>query len=68
MSKVLLTEKVRWEIIKSNIEENGLLQHQIDSFNYFLTHGIDDVVKTSVIEVNENTLFVFLVLIYQNQE
>ena len=47
-----LSEKYRFEILKNYFEENGIVRHQLDTFNDFLNNGIQRVVQESDICVN----------------
>ena len=39
-----IDEKQTWEIIENFFKQNGLVHQQIDSFNYYINHGIQDVI------------------------
>lgn len=48
----MVSEQYIWDnIIKSNQEQKGLISHQIDSFNTFLSHGLSDIIDTSDVDI-----------------
>ena len=55
----MLSEDHIWNIIKNYSEKVGFLEHQIGSYNRFLTHGINDIVSGAEIEISENHLLTF---------
>ena len=41
----MLSENHRWNILGSHFKKKGFVHHQIDSFNHFLTEGIENILK-----------------------
>jgi DNA-directed RNA polymerase II subunit RPB2 len=41
----ILCEKVRLNIIKDYFETNGLVKHQIETFNWFITKGLKNIIN-----------------------
>jgi len=41
----MLSEKKRWDIIKRYFDDKGFVSHQIETFNEYLTNGIQNVVN-----------------------
>ncbi|MCX8202074.1 MAG: DNA-directed RNA polymerase subunit B, partial [Candidatus Caldarchaeum sp.] len=35
-----------WDVFKSNLEDEGLVQHHIKSFNYFVKEGLQELIKS----------------------
>lgn len=53
-----LSEESRWNIIKSEMSQIGLLDHQIGSYDNFLNHGIEDILENHPVKL-ENRTYVF---------
>ena len=51
----MLTEESRWNIIKSEIAQIGLLDHQIGSYNNFLNHGIETILERHPINIGNRS-------------
>ena len=53
----MLSEKQTWSLVKEWIrDEDGLVNHQISSFNHFIRYGIKDVIDhENTISVNHET-------------
>lgn len=43
----MISEQDRWKVIDKFFTSHGLVKHQLDSFNYFLTHMIPDIIHDS---------------------
>ena len=41
----MLSENHRWNILGSHFKKKGFVHHQIESFNHFLTEGIESILK-----------------------
>ena len=48
-----LSENYRFEVLKNYFEDKGIVRHQLDTFNDFLSNGIQRVVKESDIVVED---------------
>lgn len=43
--KTILSEEVRLKVVKDYFEINGLVQHQIKTFNWFITKGLKNIIN-----------------------
>lgn len=59
----MLSEEHIWNIIKNYSETIGLLTHQIESYNNFVTHGIHDIITADPIQISDKHKF-FLSNVY----
>jgi len=55
----ILTEKHIQNIIKSHSETIGLVDHQIQSYENFMTHGIDEIISSNPIKIGKNRIISF---------
>ena len=51
----MLSENDAWNIIKSHNDQVGLVSHQLDSYNRFVTHGINEILtETGKIRIGDD--------------
>lgn len=53
----LLSEQNRWRLVEDYFRSNGLIRHQIDTFNWFLAYGLKAIINNeSSIKCDDYTL------------
>ena len=66
----MLSEEHIWKILKNQFEVNGLVKHQIDSYNEFINFGIRDLIENEpdiVVENNDKLYKVIFDNVYISQ-
>lgn len=55
----MVSEDYVWNIIKDHSKNVGLVAHQIESYNNFLVHGIEEIISSSEFVVSKNHIIKF---------
>ena len=54
-----ISEDHIWQIIKNYIETTGLISHQLVSYNQFVIHGINEIIKNNSVVINDTYFITF---------
>jgi len=46
LEQVELTQEDLWEVMRAFIEDEGLVQHHLRSYNYFVKEGLRELIKS----------------------
>ena len=59
--RVDLPEDYAWVLVKSFIEEKGLVRQHLDSYNYFVEHALQEIIEEQgIVETNQPGLYIKL--------